>query len=224
VIHQGAVLPAVLQTGLNTDLPGYATARITENVYDSVTGKHLLVPQGAKLFGIYNSEQAFEQERVYLVWSRLILPDGSWILLDDMPMTDQEGYSGVKDIVDNHWGSLLLGAVLTTVFDTAQDILPELVEDDSNSGNQVDISPGIQSGSTNMADVFRDYAERHMDKQPTLIIRPGFRINVMVHKDIRLKPYGTQTVKDNAEAITKYEKPYELPPARSPKQENIWLN
>ncbi len=226
IIHQGTILPAVLQAGLNTDLPGYTTAKIRENVYDSVSGKYLLIPQGAKLFGLYNADQSFEQERVYAVWSRIIFPDGSWMLLEDMPSVDKEGYSGLKDIVDNHWGPLLLGAALTSVLDIAVDLIPNLVDDDdggNNNNNRIDIGDTAQTGTTNFTDVFKDYADRHMDRQPTLIIRPGSRINIMVNKDIRLRPYGAQSAADNNEAIVSYEKPYEKPKAKT-KHGSIWLN
>lgn len=219
VIRQGTVIPAVLAAGLNSDLPGYVTALVSQNVYDSIDGTYLLIPQGTKLFGAYNAEIEFEQERIFLAWSRLMFPDGSWITLAEMPTVDQTGFSGLKDKVDNHWGPMLLGAALVTILESAQDILPELVEDD-NGQNDIDIGGAADEGTTNLSDVFQDYADRHMDRQPTLIIRPGFRLNVMVNKDIHLKPYGGQQIQDMEKSLGTYERPYEKETVRKIE----WLN
>jgi type IV secretion system protein VirB10 len=221
VIRQGTVIPAVLATGLNSDLPGYATAVVSQSVYDSVDGSYLLIPQGTKLFGAYNAEIKFEQERVFLAWSRMMFPDGSWISMAEMPTVDQAGFSGLKDKVDNHWGPMLLGAVLVTILESAQDILPELVEDDNGqNNNNIDVGGAADEGTTNLSDVFQDYADRHMDRQPTLVIRPGFRLNVMVNKDIHLKPYGGQQIRDMKKSLGAYERPYEEKITRKIK----WLN
>jgi type IV secretion system protein VirB10 len=106
ILQAGSVIPAALLTGIRSDLPGLVTAQVTENVYDSPTGAILLIPQGARLIGAYNSQIAFGQSRVQLVWTRLIMPDGASILLDNQPAADPAGYAGLHDRVDNHWGML----------------------------------------------------------------------------------------------------------------------
>ncbi|HQR89000.1 MAG TPA: TrbI/VirB10 family protein, partial [Caulobacter sp.] len=114
-VQAGAVIAAAMVTGLRSDLPGQITAQVTENVYDSPTGRILLIPQGARLIGQYDAEVAFGQSRALLVWNRLILPNGRSIVLERQPGADASGYAGLEDEVDNHWGQLFRGAVLSTL-------------------------------------------------------------------------------------------------------------
>ena len=109
VVQAGTVISGALITGIRSDLPGQITAQVTENVYDTPTGKYLLVPQGARLIGRYDSQIAFGQSRVLLVWTRLIMPNGKSIVLERQPGADTSGYSGLEDEVDNHWGGALQG-------------------------------------------------------------------------------------------------------------------
>ena len=115
VLQAGAVIPAALITGLRSDLPGQITAQVTEDVYDSPTGKFLLIPQGARLIGQYDAQVAFGQSRALLVWNRLIMPNGRSIVLERQPGADPEGYAGLEDEVDNHWGMLFKAAILSTL-------------------------------------------------------------------------------------------------------------
>ena len=115
VLQAGAVIPAALITGLRSDLPGQITAQVTEDVYDSPTGKILLIPQGARLIGQYDAQVAFGQSRALLVWNRLIMPNGRSIVLERQPGADPEGYAGLEDEVDNHWGMLFKAAILSTL-------------------------------------------------------------------------------------------------------------
>ena len=115
ILQAGAVIPAALITGLRSDLPGQVTAQVTEDVYDSPTGKILLIPQGARLVGQYDAQVAFGQTRALLVWNRLIMPNGHSIVLERQPGADTEGYAGLEDEVDNHWGMLFKAAILSTL-------------------------------------------------------------------------------------------------------------
>ncbi len=115
VLQAGAVIPAALITGLRSDLPGEVTAQVTEDCYDSPTGKILLVPQGAKLIGQYDAQITFGQSRALLVWNRLILPNGHSLVLERQPGTDTQGYAGLEDRVDEHWGKLFEAATLSTI-------------------------------------------------------------------------------------------------------------
>jgi type IV secretion system protein VirB10 len=115
VVQAGTVIPAALITGIRSDLPGQITAQVTEAVYDSPTGQYLLIPQGAKLIGQYDSSVAFGQSRILLVWTRLIMPDGTSIVLERQPGADTEGYAGLEDEVDKHWGMLFKAAILSTL-------------------------------------------------------------------------------------------------------------
>ena len=124
VVQAGTVIPAALITGIRSDLPGQITAQVTEAVYDSPTGKYLLIPQGAKLIGQYDSSVAFGQSRILLVWTRVIMPDGTSIVLERQPGADTEGYAGLEDEVDNHWGMLFKAAVLSTLLSVGADPVP----------------------------------------------------------------------------------------------------
>jgi type IV secretion system protein TrbI len=115
VLQAGAVIPAALLTGLRSDLPGQVTAQVTEDVYDSPTGRILLIPQGARLVAQYDAQIAFGQSRALLAWTRLIMPNGRSIVLERRPGADPEGYAGLEDEVDNHWGMLFKAAILSTL-------------------------------------------------------------------------------------------------------------
>jgi len=181
-VMAGTVVPASLITGVNSDLPGTVIAQVTQNVYDTVTGQYVLIPQGAKLIGRYDSVIAFGQSRALLVWSRIIYPDGASIMIDNMPASDVAGYAGLSDKVDFHTFRLLKGVVLSTLLgvgtelsfgDAESDIVEALRESAQNSANQ--------SG--------QKIVQRNLDIQPTIKIRPGWPLRVIVHKDLVLRPY-----------------------------------
>lgn len=114
-LHAGSVIAASLITGLNSDLPGIVTAQVTQNAYDSVTGRTLLIPQGSRVIGSYDSVVAFGQSRALVVWQRIILPNGDSIRIDNVPATDTQGYAGLSDRVDRHTWQLLKGVALSTL-------------------------------------------------------------------------------------------------------------
>lgn len=177
----GSVIAASLITGLNSDLPGLVTAQVTENVFDTVTGRILLVPQGARLIGKYDSVVAFGQRRALVVWQRLILPDGSSIRLDNMPATDAAGYAGLADKVDFHTWTLLKGIGLATLLGVGTELTisgeSDLVEA---------IRESAQSNATRAGDRI---TQRNLDIQPTISIRPGARVRVLVTRDLILAPW-----------------------------------
>lgn len=178
----GTVIAASLVTGLNSDLPGFVIAHITENVYDSVSGKYLLIPQGARLVGKYDNIVAFGQERALLVWQRIILPDGSSVVIDNLPATDTGGYAGLADEVDLHTWKLLKGVALATVLGFGS----ELAFNSSDS----DLVRALQSSTQSTANrAGQRLVERQLNVQPTITVRPGWPLRVIVHKDIVLRPY-----------------------------------
>jgi type IV secretion system protein TrbI len=122
VVQAGTIIPAALITGIRSDLPGQITAQVTENVFDTPTGRARLIPQGARLIGIYDSQVAFGQSRVLLVWTRLIMPNGRSIVLERQPGADTAGYSGLEDQVDNHWKELLGAAALSTLLGVGSEL------------------------------------------------------------------------------------------------------
>ena len=181
----GTVIAAALVTGISSDLPGEAIASVTANVYDSVTGRHLLIPQGARLIGRYDSAVGYAQNRLLLKWERLILPDGSSILLDNLPGTDAGGQAGLKDRTDNHVDRLIGGAVLATVLGVGSSYGSNSVSTDRS----VVVATG-DSAQSAVGQIGQEITRRNLDVQPTLTIRPGFPLRVIVEKDLILRPFA----------------------------------
>lgn len=179
-LQAGAVIPAALITGIRSDLPGQISAQITQNVFDSPTGRILLIPQGARLVGEYDSEVVAGQSRVLLAWDRLILPGGRSIRLDRQPGADASGMSGLQDKVDNHWGRMLRAALISSLLGVGT----ELVSGGDSELLQV-LRAGAQDG-TNEAE--RRVVERELSIPPTLTVRPGFAFRVIVTRDLILEP------------------------------------
>lgn len=181
VLQAGAVIPAALVTGLRSDLPGQITAHVTEHIYDSPTGRFLLIPQGVRLIGEYDSRVAFGQRRVLLVWTRMILPNGRSIVLERQPGADEAGYAGLEDNVDYHWGQLLRAAGLATILNIGLEFGQD--EDD-------EIAEAIRDGAQDTVGRGGDeIVRRQLTVPPTLTIRPGFPVRVMVTRDLILEPY-----------------------------------
>lgn len=184
-VMAGTVIPAALLTGINSDLPGQVIANVSEAVYDTATGRHLLIPQGSRLIGRYDSQVAFGQRRVLLVWTRLILPDTSSVALDRLPGIDPAGYAGLEDGVDWHWDRILAGAALSTLLGIGAELAaPESRTD----GSRIAIA-GRESAQETVNQVGQEITKRNMSIQPTLTVRPGFPMRVMVSKDLVLRPY-----------------------------------
>ena len=182
VLQAGAVIPAALITGIRSDLPGQITAQVTENVYDSPTGRILLVPQGTRLIGQYDNGVGFGQRRVLLVWNRLILPNGRSFVLERQPGADAEGYAGLEDGVDHHWLDLAKAAALSTLLSIGSQA--------GSSGDESDIANAIRQGASDgVSQVGRQLVGRQLDIAPTLTIRPGFPVRVIVTRDLVLEPY-----------------------------------
>ncbi|OYW46447.1 MAG: conjugal transfer protein TrbI [Sphingomonadales bacterium 32-68-7] len=181
-LSAGAVIPASLITGVNSDLPGTVLAQVTENVRDSATGRTVLVPQGARLIGSYDSVVAFGQSRALLVWQRIVLPDGSSIALDNMPATDLEGYAGVRDGVDFHTWRLLKGIGLSTLLSVGTEI--GLGDDEGDLVRAV-----RESAQQNAARAGEQITARNLDIRPTITVRPGWPVRAIVNKDLVLQPW-----------------------------------
>lgn len=185
-LQAGSVIAASLITGLNSDLPGLVTAQVTESVYDSVTGRSLLIPQGSRLIGSYDSLVAIGQSRALVVWQRIILPDGSSIRIDNVPATDTQGYAGLSDRIDRHTWQLLKGVALSTLLGVGS----ELGWGNSESDLVRAVRESAQQSGTRTGD---QVVTRNLDIQPTLRVRPGWPLRIVVHKDIVLpRPWGGQ--------------------------------
>jgi len=181
----GGGIPAALITGIRSDLPGQITAQVTENIYDTPTGRARLIPQGARLIGLYDSQIAFGQSRVLLVWTRLIMPNGRSIVLERQQGADVGGYSGLEDEVDNHWGELAKAALLSTVLSVGSE-----VGSGADNGNNTAILQALRLGAANsLNQTGQQVVRRNLNIQPTLTIRPGFPVRVIVNRDLILEPY-----------------------------------
>jgi type IV secretion system protein VirB10 len=187
-IKAGTIIPSLLITGLNSDLPGQIVAQVRENVYDTVTGRFLLIPQGTRLVGEYDSKIAYGQERALIVWSRLIMPNGHSISLEGMPGVDLSGYAGLKDRVNNHYGKLLTGVVLGSVIGAGAQVATggQGSPNTPASFGQLAVSGAAQ----NINQAGQQITQKNLNLQPTIEIRPGMKLNVFVTKDMVLKPYS----------------------------------
>jgi len=184
-VMAGTVIAATLVTGIKSDLPGDVIATVTEPVYDTATGKLLLIPQGSRILGRYNSQVSYGQSRVQMVWNRIILPDTSSLTLDNLVGTDPAGYAGVEDEVDRHWGRILAGAALTTLLGVGAELAaPENRQD----GNRIVIA-GRDSAQDSINQVGQEMTRRNLNVQPTLTARPGLPVRIVANRDLQLRPY-----------------------------------
>ena len=181
-VMAGSVIAASLITGIDSDLPGLVVAQVTENVHDTVTGRTLLIPQGSRLIGTYDSVIAFGQSRALLVWQRIVLPDGSSIEIDNLPATDTAGYAGLEDEVDHHTWRLIKGIALATLLGVGTEL--------SLGSDESDLVRAIrESTQRNVNRAGQRITEKNLNIQPTITIRPGWPLRVIVHRDLVLRPY-----------------------------------
>ncbi|EHH1077073.1 conjugal transfer protein TrbI [Vibrio parahaemolyticus] len=180
----GTLIPATMISGVNSDLPGQVIASVSQNVYDSATGGHLLLPQGAKLYGLYDSQIAYGQDRVLMAWTRVNYPDGTTLELEGMGAIDSQGFAGFEDQVDHHYwkifGNAFILGMITGVSEAG-------INDNSSD---VSTAESINNGVTEQfAETGSTLIEKNLDVQPTIVIRNGYKFNIMLNKDIILKPY-----------------------------------
>lgn len=184
-LKAGTVIPAVMIGGINSDLPGQIVGQVSRNVYDTRSGRVLLIPAGAKVVGVYDSQVTNGQSRVLVAWERIIFPDGSSISLGAMPGTDQGGYAGFRDKVDRHTFRIFKDALLLSVISAgAQLSQPRNSDGDLNASQIATAALGQQ-----FSQVGAEMIRRNMNTQPTLKIRPGYQFNVMITKDVILPPW-----------------------------------
>jgi type IV secretion system protein TrbI len=181
-VMAGTIISASLITGLNSDLPGTIIAQVTQPVYDTASGEHLLIPQGARLIGRYDSRVAFGQDRALIVWDRVLFPDGASLQIDALPGADQSGFSGLTDKVDNHWRRVFVAAGLASLLG----IGTELAIDDDGG-----IARALRDGFQRTANqAGQRIVDRNLNIQPTLKVRPGWPLRVIVTRDLVLRPYN----------------------------------
>lgn len=180
----GSIIPAALVTGIRSDLPGQVTAQVTENVYDSLTGQLLLVPQGSRLIGEYDARVSFGQDRVLLTWDRLILPDGRSIVLERAPAADPQGRSGLSDKVDQHWGGVAKAALVSTLL---------AIGSEAGASGDGPLLRALREGTANsVSEAGQQIVRRQLGIQPTLTVRPGYPLRVIVVRDLIFASAGEE--------------------------------
>ncbi|KGJ10056.1 TrbI/VirB10 family protein [Paracoccus versutus] len=183
ILQAGSVIPAALITGIRSDLPGQIIAQVTQPVYDSPTGSMLLIPQGTRIIGEYEDGVTFGQRRVLLVWNRLIFPDGRSLVLERLPGADASGYAGLEDGVDYHWWDLMKAAGLSTILAVGTELA---------AGDEEDrLIRAIRDGAQDTVDqAGQQIVQRQLQVAPTLTIRPGFPVRILVGQDLVFENAG----------------------------------
>ena len=186
VVQAGSVIAAALITGIRSDLPGPIMAHVTEPLFDTISGQTVLVPQGARLMGIYDSQVTHGQSRVLLVWTRLIMPNGRSIVLERQPGADTAGYAGLSDEVDRHWGELFKAASLSTLLGVGVELGSG---SDTGNGSNAILQALRRGAGDSLNQTGQQIVRRNLNIQPTLTVRPGFPVRVIVNRDLVLEPY-----------------------------------
>ena len=181
-LKAGTLLPCVLISGLNSDLPGNMTAQVSENVWDTATGRFLLIPRGSRLIGTYDNQVAYGQSRVLVMWSRLIFPDGSSLVLDNLKGADQSGYSGFKGAVNRHWGSIISSALFVSLLGAGVELAAPT--DNGNRDKNDPRSILAENAASAVAEAIAQIIQREANRQPTIKIKPGYRFLIFVQHDI----------------------------------------
>jgi len=191
-IKTGAVIPSVMVTGINSDLPGNIIAQVSQNVWDTASGRNLLIPQGSKLFGVYDSRVVYGQKRVLVAWNRLVFPDGSAITLGAMPGADMAGFAGYKDQVNNHYLRIFGSAILMSLIGGGM----AYTMDSINSSTGTDAAPSIQDEmaaalAAQLGQTTMQLIQKNLNISPTLEVRPGYQFNIIVTQDMVFeRPYA----------------------------------
>lgn len=193
-LKTGAVIPGVMVTGINSDLPGNIIAQVSQNVFDSATGKHLLLPQGAKLFGVYDSRVIYGQERVLVAWNRVVFPDGSSITLGAMPGSDMAGNAGYTDEVNNHYFRIFGSAVLMSLMSGGMAYTMDSLDNSNSESDKPTLQNEMGSAlAAQLGQATLQLLQKKLNIKPTLEIRPGYQFNVIVTKDLVFeRPYRPQ--------------------------------
>jgi type IV secretion system protein VirB10 len=184
-LKTGTVIPGIMVSGINSDLPGSLIAQVSQNVYDTATGQDLLLPQGSKLFGVYDSRVVYGQSRVLIAWNRVIFPDGSSVTLGAMPGTDIAGYAGFKDKIDNHYLRIFGSAVLMSLVSGGMSYAVDQVSNTSSDSDSTSVQDEMTAAlAAQLGQTTLQLLQKNLNIKPTLEIRPGYQFNVIVTKDV----------------------------------------
>lgn len=183
-IFSGTVIPGTLITGVNSDLPGRVIAQVSLDVYDSQTGRYLLIPQGTRLLGTYNCDTEYGQKRVQIGWDRMILPNGDSMVLPNFNAADNLGFNGIQDKVRSHYARVIWSALLGAVAGAG------ITSAGSSSSERSDYENEMRAqAAENITDPIDKIVEKNINVKPTLSVRPGFKFNIIISQDLIIKPY-----------------------------------
>jgi type IV secretion system protein VirB10 len=191
-LKAGSIISGVMMGGINSDLPGTIVGQVTENVYDSAKGSHILIPQGARMVGTFDSHVVYGQNRLLVIWNRIIYPDGTSLNIEGMLGSDQSGYAGFKQKVDHHYSRMLGAAIFASVFVAAG---KEVTKDDKSTtsgsdGERSTDSIFAETVMENVTNIATQMIDKNMNIAPTLRILPGYRFSIVTTKDIAFaEPY-----------------------------------
>jgi type IV secretion system protein VirB10 len=185
-VKAGTIIPAALVTAINSDLPGEIVAQVTQPVYDHVTGRFLLIPQGARLIGQYDSQVAWGQNRALISWNRIVFPNGYSLNIGAMEGADASGASGLADQVNHHWGTVATGVLVSAILSVGSAVAQGAA---SNDGSVTVINTGASTAASGASRVGDRIVNKGLDRQPTIQVRAGFPLRVLVSKDMTLEPY-----------------------------------
>ncbi|MFZ2485609.1 MAG: TrbI/VirB10 family protein [Candidatus Rickettsiella isopodorum] len=181
-LQAGSIIPGVMITGVNSDLPGQIIAQVRSNIYDSPTGKYLLIPQGSRLTGQYDSQITYGQQRILIIWKRIIFPNGQSIDLQGMPGIDRQGYAGFKGDVNNHYLRLFGSAILMSIIGTGAQLAAPIPD---NVLTPLTVKQALaQSLNSNLVNISSSVTAKNLNIQPTLEVQPGYEFNISVTKDM----------------------------------------
>jgi type IV secretion system protein VirB10 len=183
-LKAGTIIPGIMLTGINSDLPGSVIAQVSENVWDTATGRFVLIPKGTRILGVYDSQVTFGQRRVLLVWNRLVFPNGTTLDIAGSPGVDQAGYSGLSGRVNEHWGAMLKAALLASVFVAGAEIVYDSDSQSAGNDNRSPRDVAAESAAGAILDMGARLVNRASDIQPTITIRPGRRMGIFVQRDV----------------------------------------
>ena len=181
-LKAGHLLPCVLISGLNSDLPGDMIAQVSENVYDSATGRWILIPRGSKVIGTYDDQISYGQSRVLVIWRRIVFPDGSTLVLDNFGGADQAGYSGFKGKVNRHWGSIISSALLVSLLGAGVELAAPTKNGDRDENDPRSIL--AENAAASVAEAISQIIRREVSRQPTIVVKPGYRFMIFVQRDV----------------------------------------
>ena len=184
-LKTGTVIPGVMVSGINSDLPGSLIAQVSQNVFDTATGRSLIIPQGSKLYGVYDSRVVYGQNRVLIAWNRVIFPDGSSVTLGAMPGTDISGYAGFKDKVDNHYLRIFGSAIMMSLISGGMSYAVDQVSNNSSDSNSTTVQDEMAAAlAAQLGQTTLQLLQKNLSIKPTLEIRPGYQFNVIITKDV----------------------------------------